>query len=230
MGIRLFYLSLLILSLAMGVQFSKNRPKTVPKQPKRPAASINLDDLDLHRPDDAASPSADATIASGTEAPDWETASASAETATGPEDIATQDSASAARPHEDPVLFAFSILPRNPFEPSPFAKMVEQAQASAAAMLAVNPSRASRTKPTEVMATSFGGTIETKNALVAIIDRKVYRTGEVYLGKTIRKIEKTHVTLDDPEKIYLLPKIGVKITLSSDTLSVVDEFMKNRGQ
>lgn len=228
MGVRLFYLSLLILSIAMGTQFYKNRPKQPPKKPLRPAASVNLDDLDLQRPDATASESTVATGIPGVETTESETSSPTSGTASEPAGIRPPDEETAAK--MDRVILAFEKLQRNPFEPSPFAKMVEQAQASAAAEVAANPTRTSKTKPTEIMASSFGGTIETKNALVAIIDRKLYRVGEVYMGKTIRKIEKTHITLDDAEKIYLMPKIGVKIQIKDDTLSVVDEFMKNKGQ
>lgn len=228
MGIRLFYLSLLILSIAMGSQFYKNRPKQAPKKPPRPAASVNLDELDLQRPPGTASDSNGTPEPTGMEIPDGMTASPASGISGEPADTHLSDAPST--PVKDAVILAFENLPRNPFEPSPFAKMVEQAQASAAADIAANPSRTSKTKPTEIMATTFGGTIETKNALVAIIDRNVYRTGDTYLGKTIRKIEKTHITLDDPEKIYLMPKFGVKIQIKDDTLSVVDEFRKGKGQ
>lgn len=228
MGIRLFYLSLLILSIAMGTQFYKNRPKQTPKKPPRPAASVNLDDLDLQQSPESASGTSKPGVPPDTEAPDG--------TATSTTIAIPSDSADLRPPNDetelrkDPVILGFEKLQRNPFEPSPFAKMIEQAQASAAAEMAANPTRTSKTKPTEIMTTTFGGTIETKNALVAIIDRNVYRTGDTYMGKTIRKIEKTHITLDDADKIYLMPKFGVKIQIKDDTLSVVDEFTRGKGQ
>lgn len=228
MGIRLFYLSLLILSIAMGSQFYKNRPKQVPKKPPRPAASVNLDELDLQHPPGMASGSDETPEPTGAEIPEGATASPSSGISS--ESAAIHPSDEQATSTTDAVILAFEKLQRNPFEPSPFEKMIEQAQASAAAEIAANPTRTSKTKPTEIMTTTFGGTIETKNALVAIIDRNVYRTGDTYLGKTIRKIEKTHITLDDAEKIYLLPKFGVKIQIKDDTLSVVDEFKKGKGQ
>lgn len=231
MGIRLFYLSLLILSIAMGAQFNKNRPKTVPKQSKPPTVSINLDDLDLHQPDEAVSTSTAAAADTGSETTGQETASSAAAAPDEAESIGSPGFSAASKKFEDPVLSAFAKLQRNPFEPSPFAEMIQQAQASSAATIAADPTRASKMKPTDIMTgTNFSGTIETDNALVAIIDKKLYRTGEVYMGKTIRKIEKTHVTLDDPEKTYLLPKFGVSINISSDTLSVVDDFMKKQGK
>ncbi len=227
MGIRLFYLSLLILSIAMGSQFYKNRPKQAPKKPSRAAASVNLDELDIHPPG-TASDTDGTPEPRGAETPDGVAASPASGISSESADILLSDAHAASV--KDAVILAFEKLPRNPFEPSPFAKMIEQAQASAAAEIAANPTRTSKTKPTEIMTTTFGGTIETKNALVAIIDRNVYRTGDTYLGKTIRKIEKTHITLDDQEKIYLMPKFGVKIQIKDDTLSVVDEFRKGKGQ
>ncbi|HNW36190.1 MAG TPA: hypothetical protein PKM25_14725 [Candidatus Ozemobacteraceae bacterium] len=230
----MFYLSLIILSIAMGAQFYKNKPKTVPKQPKRPAASVNLDDLDLRPSGENASDTSDGenasapeVLASGTPG---EIASAPGDLASGTEVPSAEAGATSPAALEDPVLFGFANLSRSPFEPSPFSKMIELAQASAAASIAADPLKASKTKTTEVLSAPFGGTIETQDALVAIIDRKLYRLGEVYMGKTIRKIEKTHVTLDDHEKIYLLPKVGVRISISSDTVSVVDDFMKHNGQ
>ncbi|HEY9072095.1 MAG TPA: hypothetical protein VIV61_17685 [Candidatus Ozemobacteraceae bacterium] len=234
MGKRMFFLSLLILSIAMGAQFYKNRPKTAPKKPKRPAAAVNLDDLDLRQPGPGGEDEPGKEIASGTD----EIASGTPDviasgTASGPTGLASGTE----QPHEvaeatgsteisDPVLFAFANLKRSPFEPSPFAKLIEQAQASAAAALAADPVKASKTKPTEVLNAPFGGTIETEHALVAVIDKRLYRVGDQFQGKTIRKIEKTHITLDDPAKIYLLPKLGVTITISSDTVSVTDDFMR----
>ncbi|HOY67188.1 MAG TPA: hypothetical protein PLP29_09875 [Candidatus Ozemobacteraceae bacterium] len=232
MGKRMFFLSLLILSIAMGAQFYKNRPKTAPKKPKRPAAAVNLDDLELRQPgdeggdgDETATDSLEIAgsprdgVASGTAT---DTAGLASATET-PDEVAAATDSSAIG---DPVLLAFANLKRSPFEPSPFAKLVEQAQASAAAALAADPVKASKTKPTEVLNAPFGGTIETHNTLVAVIDKRLYRVGDQFQGKTIRKIEKTHVTLDDPAKIYLLPKLGVNITISSDTVSVTDDFMK----
>lgn len=227
MGIRLFYLSLLILSIAMGGQFYKNRPKQAPKKPPRQATSVNLDELDLQQPPETASGTPNMTYPPGIETPEGLAASNSAIISSGSAAVQPLDEGTLST--RDNVILAFQRLSRSPFEPSPFAKLVEQAQASAAAEIAANPTRTSKMKPTEIMSTTFGGTIETKNALVAIIDRNLYRTGDTYLGKTIRKIEKTHITLDDSEKIYLMPKFGVKIQIKDDTLSVVDEFRKGKG-
>jgi len=218
----------------MGAEFYKNKPKTVPKPSKRPAASVNLDDLDLRTPGDNTSGTAEDENASSTEGlasgtPD-EMASSLGEPASGTETPTPDTGATSAATIGDPVLFGFANLSRSPFEPSPFSKMIEQAQASAAAAIAADPLKASKTKPTEILNAPFAGTIETREALVAIIDRKLYRLGETFAGKTIRKIEKTHVTLDDHDKIYLLPKTGVTISISSDTVSVVDDFMKRSGQ
>ena len=143
MGIRLFYLSLLILSIAMGSQFYKNRPKQVPKKPPRPAASVNLDELDLQHPPGMASGSDETPEPTGAEIPEGATASSSSGISS--ESAAIHPSDEQATSTTDAVILAFEKLQRNPFEPSPFEKMIEQAQASAAAEIAANPTRTSKT-------------------------------------------------------------------------------------
>jgi hypothetical protein len=143
---QLFFFSLILLSVAMGMNWFKNRPKTRPVKSNRPRVALNLSDLQLQDGSEASDSAAigegeqsgdgensgeggDATTETG-EAGEGEGEGEGSET-TGDEkkpEIATDTteiaSAAVDLMDSDPIINALKNMPLNPFERSPYAQLV----------------------------------------------------------------------------------------------------------
>jgi hypothetical protein len=227
-GKKLFFLSLIILSVFMGRDWYKNRPKEKKvRKGKAVQLPVNLagepspstpDDPDA--PDPETGNASDAVAVAGDNASDTQelTASAAAElAASATAAIATPTAEVASEPiqvakYDDPVLMAFDDLGSSTFDPSPFTKMMADAGKVANESGEVK----STAKLTKLLTAPFGGLIETDEELQAIIGRKIYKIGMEYEGKTVKKVEWDMVTLEDAQAVYILPKKGVEISVASD--------------
>ncbi len=222
MGKKIFFLSLIFLAAVMARDWYANRPKE-PKKPKNAPApvALNLDDLEVKTPGasetsppDGATPPDETPPenASDTEGVEPNTASTTA-----------QASASADL-GEDPVMTAWKKLPRNPFEPSPFLKLVEEAKAAAAVENAATGKIT--TKAVQILQAPFGATIETDKGFVAVVDRRLLKKGDEYEGRPIRKIDRYTIWLEDASATYIIPKTGVTVTVTSESVSIYDDLLK----
>ena len=195
------------MSIAMGRDWLKNRPKEPPKI-KRPVASVPID-LDNLASGTLASESSD-TITS--EPP--EIASGAPEIASGILEIASETaSITAVISNKDPVDAAWEKISRSPFEPSPFTKMLEDAGKKAGGS---GEAAIIKRKPTHRLDAPFTGLVETDRDLVAIIGGRLFRLDQDYEGKTIKKVGTQVVMLEDPGAFYVMPKKGIIVNIASD--------------
>ncbi len=233
---QLFFFSLIILSVAMGMNWFKNRPKTKPPKPNRPRVALNLSDLQLQ--DEGAQgetgegsetvelvdetgegenggETGEPDIASGEVEITDATASDSTELASG--------TADASDPlQSDPVILALKQMPRNPFETSPYAQLVEQLK-----MAQEISNEPVAKKSVAVLTAEFTATIQTARELVAVIDKRLFRIGENFQDKKITDIKTEFVSLESDSGIFLIPKTGVTINIAEDgTYTVDDSFQK----
>jgi len=237
---QLFFFSLILLSVAMGMHWFKNRPKTRPVKTNRPRVALNLSDLQLQDDTEASDTAAiegndpkqpgEGTEGENPDAPatgDGETAEPDAgaekdpETASGTTEIA---SASIDLLDTDPIIVALKKMPRNPFERSPYAQLVEQLRMAMEAK-----AEPEEKKAVSLLTAAFSATIQTESELVAVIDRSLFRKGETFQDKKITDIKPEYVTMESDSGIFLLPKTGVNININPEdgTYTVEDNYHKN---
>jgi hypothetical protein len=230
MGKRLFFLSLIILSAAMGFQWFKNRPKSPPRPPRKVAVAVNLDDLEVATPRPSPDPATEpAEVATSTPPPEASDEPGDGEQPANLVASAPSEANQAAQPKEegDPIILAFSRLTRTPFEPSPFIAMMEAAGKSKEEV--VEGGEKKPTKPTSLMPGDFLGTIETPNALLAIVDSRLYKAGDLFNDIPIIKVGKELILLENESGKFIIPKKGVVVNIASDgTYTFADTFRKSR--
>lgn len=234
---QLFFFSLILLSVAMGMNWFKNRPKTKPVKSNRPRVALNLSDLQLQdegtqtetstgTDTDSKTGEGEAT-GEGEEPTEGDTETATddeieTEAASSPVDIASGTLDASDPMTSDPIITALKAMPRNPFETSPYAQLVEQLR------MASEVSDAPVAKKTvTLLKAEFSATIQTPRELVAVIDKGLFRKGEEFQDKTITEIKTEYVSLESDGGIFLLPKTGVNISIAEDgTYTVNDSFHK----
>lgn len=233
MGKKLFFLSLIVLSVAMGVQWQKNRPKTRAPSQARARVALNLQDLQLQDQPTGQAGSDDAASETGEDAEGGsEDGGQNDEPGEGdedgepkepPEDASESTTAADTTSHDDPILLALKQMKRNPFERSPYAKLVEDLQKKEEiAALPVEK------KSVMLLPANFSATIQTRKELVAVIDSRLYRKGELFQNKKILDIKAEIVSLESGPDTFLIPKSGVDVSIAEDgTYTVVDNFRKN---
>ncbi len=239
---QLFFFSLILLSVAMGMHWFKNRPKTRPVKSNRPRVALNLSDLQLQDGTEASGTSetgennteqpeegqeGEETPADGTEGEGEETGETPADGEEGSETASdTTEIASAAIDlmDSDPIIVALKKMPRDPFERSPYAQLVEQLRM---AMDVKDEPEAK--KAVSLLTAAFSATIQTESELVAVIDRSLFRKGETFQDKKITDIKPEYVTMENDSGIFLLPKTGVNININPEdgTYTVEDNYHKN---
>lgn len=233
----MFFLSLIVLSVAMGMHWQKIRPKTRPGGAK-PRVALNLQDLQIQdKPVDGSSNQAsqpDETpgeeSGEGTAADNGDGSSTGDETATADGSEPSPDepesegaTATADIGSDDPILIALHSMKRNPFERSPYAQLVIEIQKKEE--IAALPTEK---KSVKLLNANFTATIETRKELVAVIDSRLYRKGELFQDKKISDIKAEIVSLQSGADLFLIPKSGVNVTIAEDgTYTVVDNFHKN---
>lgn len=232
-GKQLFCLSLILLSIAMGLHWNKNKPKPRPKQTGQKRVALNIDDLQLRdNPDSENSPSE-----TGDEEGDDQVTDPAAEpedgedTAEKPIDSTATASAVIASATEqvdelgnDPIIASLRSIPRNPFETSPYSRLVEEIRALRNLPEDVEIEK----KSVKLLNANFSATIATRKELVAVIDSRLYRKGELFQDKKITEIKNEIVSLEQGNDLFILPKVGVNVTVAEDgTYTVEDNFHKN---
>jgi hypothetical protein len=250
-GKQLFCLSLIILSVAMGLHWFKNRPKKQKKRTNRPRVALNIDDLQIQdeedtnsgtldentKPDDKqdADPDAADEDSDGqtNDSQDGEQniqdthATDEEQTASGTEEIVAVASKAIeiASELDDPIIASLRSLPRNPFQESPYALLVEQLRAAEdEADEVVEDVK----KEIQVLQANFTGTIKTPSELVAVIDSRLYRQGDFFQDRRITQIKNELVAMDTGPNLFLIPKVGVKVDIATDgTYTYEDSFQGN---
>jgi predicted nucleic acid-binding Zn-ribbon protein len=235
-GKQIFCLSLIILSVAMGFHWFKHRPKVKKKPTNRPRVALNLDDLQVqdqneNNDEEQDVPEEDLPEEEKTEPADEpeddpiennETASESVE-------IVENASETIELPPEldDPIIISLRSMPRNPFEQSPYAKLVEQIRAAEAAAQE-EEGIPQEEKKVSLLQANFTGTIKTPKELVAVIDSRLYRKGDEFQNRKITSIQSSLVALDTGSDLFLIPKVGVSVNIATDgTYTYEDSFHKN---
>jgi len=228
MGKKLFFLSLIVLSVAMGIKWNNIRPKTK-TGPARQRVALNLQDLQLQDNPDAESSETDGAAAdSDQKAPEDGETQQEGETPdeqTEPSEGSETETAVATDTVglDDPILLALRNMKRNPFERSPYAQLVLEIQKKEE--IAAQPTEK---KSVKLLNAKFTATIETRKELVAVIDSRLYRKGEMFQNKKISEIKSEIVSLESGPDTFLIPKFGVNVSIAEDgTYTVDDSFHKN---
>lgn len=228
---QLFFFSLILLSVAMGLNWFKNRPKTKPVKTNRPRVALNLSDLQLQDEETQTETGEPATETetpvegdtSGEENPDVVTDGGETDdTASSTVEVASSTLDTSDPLVSDPIILALKQMPRNPFERSPYAKLVEQLKMA----LEVSDQPIEK-KAVTLLTAEFSATIQTARELVAVIDKRLFRKGESFQDKKITDIKTEYVSLEADGAVFLLPKTGVNISIAEDgTYTVDDSFHK----
>lgn len=224
---KLFFLSLMVLSAVSGYNWFKNRPKEVKKHTikgshQRPINLGDPDEEDNKGPieEDAPSNASSTAIAS-----DTLTASETASiTASEPAVIASATEEVPPEPvpakFEDPVMAAFDSLGSSTFDPSPFAQLVAEANK-------VNPvidETGPKVKLTKLLNAPFGGILETPEGLNLIIGGRLHPVDKDFQGKKIKNIESKWIKLEDSEGFWIMPKKGVTVDVATNgTITLLED-------
>lgn len=218
-GTKFFFLSLVILSLAMGQNWWKNRPIGPPKKPRKP---VIAQPVDLESEPTSQTASATLTASQTANAGDSppvgsDTLNASGTPNASDSAVASDTALASGTPpleQVDPVIAAWEKLPRTPFEPSPFIKMLAESGKTRENSDGTVVIKRKETKRLEAL---FTGVIKTENLLMAVIDGKWYKSNEPFGDKIIKKLATDVISLEDPGGItYLIPRKGSKVDIASD--------------
>ncbi|MGM0600251.1 MAG: hypothetical protein ACQETH_10595 [Candidatus Rifleibacteriota bacterium] len=235
-GKQLFCLSLVILSVAMGIHWFKHKPKTRKRPTRRPKVALDIKDLQIQdenkQGNEEETPVEDLgddnqeEQEQATETEELPDETQETSKATDTTEIATaSDTEELPSELDDPIIAQFHNIKRNPFEKSPYAELVEELRAQ---QELENQVEEVTIKPIEVMNANFSATIKAQNKLVAIIDSRLYREGDQFQQKPITKIEPSLVTLDTNSTLFLIPKVGVQVDVATDgTYTYQDTFREN---
>ena len=240
---QLFFISLIILSVAMGMNWFKNRPARPKKKPNQaPRQAISLSDLQIQenegqkeeddededeKEDKESTASQTSKIYEGEveeeeggeeegEKPEGE--QGTGELASGTTDINASDSQPLDNPlKDDPIMKDYFQLTRNPFETSPYAQLVEKLRLEAE--LAARPKEEIKEVVIvpKIMNARFTGTIETARGPKAIVDGSLYEKGNELNGCIVKEIKMNMILLESGTQKWLLPKTGVDIKIDSET-------------
>lgn len=236
MGKKLFFLSLIILSVAMGAHWQKNRPKTK-AGPAKPRVALNLQDLQIQDNEtgdttggetDKEKPVSPDEQGDGMDPENTEDGNQKSQEPDNGEEASEEPAVDAAVAatntlNEDPIIFALRNMSRNPFERSPYAQLVIELQKKEE--VAAQPTEK---KSVKLLPANFSATIQTRKELVAVIDSRLYRKGELFQNKKILDIKAEIVSLESGPDTFLIPKSGVDVSIAEDgTYTVVDNFRKN---
>lgn len=220
---QIFFFSLIVLSVVMGVDWYKHRP-IKPKTPQAARTAINIDEIEPIEED----------LPEDSDSPETETN----QTATNPDDNSegeesqTPESA-VLKPQSkieelaqtDPVIASFLSLKRNPFEVSPYAKLIEQLKKKAEAE-AVKVNQPKETAKVTRLNSVYSASIAIGTTLMAVIDSKTYKEGEIFNDMRIKEIKPEIVLLEKNNDKFLIPKRGVNLVISEDgSYSIEDTYL-----
>ena len=244
-----FFVSLIILSIAMGLNWLKHRP-TKPvgsdNTSKKPRQALNFEDLQIKENEkeeeeeeekeekeekenkEQANKKYEGEVTEEDDDENKEETSENPKTASETEEIIASETLIVANPlKDDPILQDFFKVERNPFETSPYAQLVEKLRIEAE--LASRPvvEEKKEVKVPKIMSHSrFNGTIETERGPKVIVDGNVYEKGNELNGCIIQEIRPNLIVLESDSDKWLLPKTGVKILINNQTgeFSVDDSY------
>ena len=251
---QLFFISLIILSVAMGMNWFKNRPARPKKKPNQaPRQAVSLSDLQIQednekdeedeekegKKDKESTASQTSKVYEGVveeeegeegeegEKPEGEQGTETGELASGTTDVNASDSQPLDNPlKDDPIMKDYFQLTRNPFETSPYAQLVEKLRIEAE--LAARPKEEIKEEiiVPKIMNARFTGTIETARGPKAIVDGSLYEKGNELNGCIVKEIKMNMILLESGTEKWLLPKTGVDIHIDPETgnYSVTDNF------
>ncbi len=232
-GKQIFCLSLIILSVSMGVNWFKNKPKVKIKKKTRPMEALNYKDMQINDSSDETGQNNDSEENTNnddeleTDQPEDQIASGENEIATETTEIAS-GTANASGSEElapelnDPIIIAFRKLERNPFEESPYAKLIEELRAQAEV-----PEEEDVVKETRVLRANFNSIIKTDTELYAVIDANIYKKGDDYEDKKITDLNDKMIFIETPSALFLIPKVGVDVRVASDGSYTYEDTVKN---
>ena len=125
----------------------------------------------------------------------------------------------------DPVIASFLSLKRNPFEVSPYAKLIEQLKKKAEAE-AVKVNQPKETTKVTRLNSVYSASIAIGATLMAVIDSKTYKEGEIFNDMRIKEIKPEIVLLEKNNDKFLIPKRGVNLVISEDgSYSIEDTYL-----
>lgn len=250
-GKRLFFLSLIVLSVAMGIHWAKIRPKTKPRR-TQPRTALRLDDLQLQDqqnqendqnedskrllPDQDADFDSDADpdlddpngSVSDTSKDDADQQDLESDDKTKQQPDADSDIVASDTPGiDDPIIIAFHNLQRNPFQKSPYAILMDEIRAQRG-MTQNDNTEIEEIPPRQVrlLNANFSATIQTERELVAVINSSLYRKGEIFQSREITEIRDEYVSLESPQELLLIPKHGVSINIDEHGNFTVDDTFR----
>ncbi len=244
---QLFFFSLIVLSIAMGMNWFKNRPvkkpvKEVKVENSRKAISLTDKDLQLKKDDESEDEEdedsedkqdkefqgnkkyegevGEENEEDGDEENNTkEEGNGENEIASASSDITASETQEMDNPlKDDPILKNYFQVTRNPFEPSPYAQLVERLRIEAE--LAAHPKEVEKKEvkiPKLMGSAKFNGTIETDRGPKVIVDGNIYEKGNELNGCIIREIMPNLIVLSSGSDKYLLPKTGVVVNIDSET-------------
>ena len=243
---QLFFVSLIILSIAMGINWFKNNRHNFGKKPpetaNKPKQSVNLSDLQLKEDEEEneeeekeeddsenkegkeqGSKVYEGEVEEEEEGEENEEGKEpkpeTGEIASESADITASDTPPLENPlKDDPYIQEYFKLTRNPFEVSPYAQLVEKLRIEAE--LAAQPHEEEKVeiKIPKLMANAkFTGSIETNRGPKAIIDGGLYEKGNELNGFIVKEIKGNMIILESGGEEWLLPKTGVTIDINQET-------------
>lgn len=215
---QIFFFSLIVLSVVMGVDWYKHRP-IKPKTPQAARTAINIDEIEPIEDNDSPETEPNQTSTKpddGSEGKDSQT----------PESVVLKPKSKIEElAQTDPVIASFLSLKRNPFEVSPYAKLIEQLKKKAEAE-AVKVNQPKETAKVTRLNSVYSASIAIGTTLMAVIDSKTYKEGEIFNDMRIKEIKPEIVLLEKNNDKFLIPKRGVNLVISEDgSYSIEDTYL-----
>lgn len=128
---------------------------------------------------------------------------------------------------DDPILKEYFQITKNPFEESPYSKLVQKIKQEEQKIAQPVVVEKKEVKIPKIFGNArFTGTIETERGLKAIVDGSLYEKGNDFNGYIVKGIQKNVIFLVLGKDDYLLPKTGVQIDINQQTgeYSITDTF------
>lgn len=215
---QIFFFSLIVLSVVMGVDWYKHRP-IKPKTPQAARTAINIDEIEPIEDNDSPETEPNQTSTKPDDGSDVEESQT-------PESVVLKPKSKIEElAQTDPVIASFLSLKRNPFEVSPYAKLIEQLKKKAEAE-AVKVNQPKETAKVTRLNSVYSASIAIGTTLMAVIDSKTYKEGEIFNDMRIKEIKPEIVLLEKNNDKFLIPKRGVNLVISEDgSYSIEDTYL-----
>lgn len=213
----------------MGLDWFKNRPKYVPKVSKTREA-IKLEELESEKKESKKEELEKEEEEEGEEEEEKEENKHKENNEDGEKGHSREQNNKADNEETeqvDPVIVAFKQLKRNPFEQSPYVKLIEQLKQREAEKLAVQNRPAEKVALPIQLNAQYSASIKFGKELKAMINSKTYGVGDEFENKKIKEITPELVILKDATGKFLIPKKGVQLNIAQDgTYTIEDTYFK----